>query len=43
MGMVGFQMRCDVMMLCCWLAVGLIEEELVVEKLRGAGREGIVS
>ena len=42
MGMVGFQMRCDVMMLCCWLAMGLIEEELVVEKLRGAGR-GIVS
>ena len=21
-------MRCDAMMLCCWLAVGLIEEEL---------------
>ena len=35
--------RCDAMMLFCWLAVGLIEEELVVEKLRGAGREGIVS
>ena len=36
-------MRCDVMMLCCWLAVGLIEEELVVEELQGARREGIVS
>ena len=36
-------MRCHVMMLCCWLVVGLIEEELVVEELRGAGREGTVS
>ena len=33
----GFQIRCYVM-LCCWFAVGLIEEELVEEK----GKEEMV-
>ena len=30
--------RCDVM-LCCWFAVGLIEEKLVEEELVEEGRE----
>ena len=43
MGMVGFQMWCNAMMLCCWLAVGLIEKELVEKELGEVGREGTVS
>ena len=33
--------RCDDV--CCWLAVGLIEKELVEKELGEVGREGTVS